>query len=163
LHYFIGNLGHLFVIASFVTALVTSFCYWRATASTDLALQKSWIVNGRAGFIIHSVAVIGVIATLFVIIQQHYFEYHYAYAHSSLHLPGQYMISCFWEGQEGSFLLWMFWQAILGVILIHSQKIWEAPVMVIFALVQAFLASMILGVVIPLINIKLGSSPFILL
>jgi hypothetical protein len=35
--------------------------------------------------------------------------------------------------------------------------------MIVFGLVQAFLASMILGVVIPLIDIKLGSSPFILL
>jgi cytochrome c-type biogenesis protein CcmF len=163
LHYFIGNLGHLFVIASFVTALVTSFCYWRATASSDLLIQKGWIINGRTGFIIHAIMVIGVIATLFVIIQQHYFEYHYAYAHSSLHLPGQYMISCFWEGQEGSFLLWMFWQSVLGIILIGTQRAWEAPVMTLFALVQTFLASMILGVVIPGLSLKLGSSPFILL
>ncbi len=163
LHYFIGNLGHLFVIASFVTALVTSFCYWRATAASDLSLQKGWIANGRTGFIIHAVTVVGVIVTLFVIIQQHYFEYHYAYAHSSLHLPGQYMISCFWEGQEGSFLLWMFWQAVLGLVLIVTQRTWEAPVMTLFALVQTFLASMILGVVLPGLSLKLGSSPFILL
>jgi cytochrome c-type biogenesis protein CcmF len=163
LHYFIGNLGHLFVIASFVTALVTSFCYWRATATADLALQRNWVVNGRTGFIVHSIAILGVIVTLFTIIARHYFEYHYAYAHSSLHLPGQYMISCFWEGQEGSFLLWMFWQAVLGIILISTQRAWEAPVMTLFALVQTFLASMILGVVIPGFGLKLGSSPFILL
>jgi len=81
------------------------------------------------------------VITLFVIIYQHYFEYHYAYAHSSLHLPGQYMISCFWEGQEGSFLLWMFWQAVLGIMLMRTKHGWEAPVMIVFALVQAFLAS----------------------
>ena len=50
-----------------------------------------------------------------------------------------------------------------GVIIIHTNKFWEAPVMTIFALVQAFLASMILGVVIPGLNVKIGSSPFILL
>jgi cytochrome c-type biogenesis protein CcmF len=73
------------------------------------------------------------------------------------------MLSCFWEGQEGSFLLWMFWQAIIGIALIKTQKLWEAPTMVVFTLVQAFLGSMILGVVIPGKDIKLGSSPFILL
>lgn len=163
LHYFIGNLGHLFVIGSFVTALITSFAYWRAAGTKNLALQNEWLQNGRVAFILHSLLVIGIVATLFSIIYNHYFEYHYAYAHSSLHLPGQYMVSCFWEGQEGSFLLWLFWQAILGLIIMRAKGIWEAPVMTIFALVQAFLASMILGVVIPGLDIKLGSSPFVLL
>ena len=162
-HYFIGNLGHLFVITSFVTALVTSFSYWKATTASDLSIHQHWILNGRTGFILHSIAVLGIVVSLFTIIYQHYFEYHYAYAHSSLHLPGQYMVSCFWEGQEGSFLLWMFWQAVLGIALMITQRSWEAPVMTIFAIVQMFLASMILGVVIPGISLKIGSSPFILL
>ena len=163
LHYLIGNLGHLFVITSFVTSLFASFSYWRATNNSDLTSQHDWIANGRFAFIIHSVAVLGIVTTLFVIIYKHYFEYHYAYAHSSLHLPGQYMISCFWEGQEGSFLLWMFWHSILGLIIMRTQQNWEAPVMSIFSVVQAFLASMILGVVIPGLSLKVGSSPFILL
>ncbi len=163
LHYFIGNLGNFFVITSFVTGLVAAFAFWRAATLKDLQLHAEWLTNGRTAFIIHAIAVIGVIASLFVIIYQHYFEYHYAYAHSSLHLPGQYMVSCFWEGQEGSFLLWMFWHAILGLILIYTQKSWEAPVMSIFSIVQVFLASMILGVIIPGLSLKIGSSPFILL
>ena len=163
MHYFIGNLGHLFVITSFVTGLVAAFSYWRATSSKDLVTGRQWTINGRTAFIIHSIAILGVIASLFTIIYQHYFEYHYAYAHSSLHLQGQYMVSCFWEGQEGSFLLWIFWHAVLGMVLIKTQPQWEAPVMTIFALVQAFLASMILGVVIPGLSLKIGSSPFILL
>lgn len=57
----------------------------------------------------------------------------------------------------------MFWQAALGIVLIQTNRFWEAPVMTVFALVQAFLASMILGVVLPGIDLKIGSSPFILL
>lgn len=163
MHYFIGNLGHLFVIASFVTGLIAAFSYWRATVASDGVQQPQWIMNGRSAFIVHAFTVVGIIVCLFFIIYQHYFEYHYAYAHSSRHLPGQYMISCFWEGQEGSFLLWMFWHAVIGIFLIFSRQSWEGPVMSIFALVQAFLASMILGVVIPGLELKIGSSPFILL
>jgi cytochrome c-type biogenesis protein CcmF len=162
MHYFIGNLGHLFVITSFVTSLVCAFAYWKAHGATA-EKKDQWLINARTAFYAHVVAVLGVVASLFVIIYQHYFEYHYAYSHSSRHLPGEYMISCFWEGQEGSFLLWIFWQALLGIILIRTQRQWEAPTLVVFSLVQAFLASMILGVVIPFLNIKLGSSPFILL
>ncbi len=163
IHYFIGDLGHLFVIVSFVTSLVAAFAYWRARTLTEVDLKKAWINNARIAFYIHTIAVIGVFVSLFVIIYSHYFEYHYAYSHSSRHLPAHYMVSCFWEGQEGSFLLWIFWQAIIGIFIMHTQKQWEAPVMVVFALVQAFLASMILGIVIPGVDVKLGSSPFILL
>jgi cytochrome c-type biogenesis protein CcmF len=163
MHYVIGNLGHLFVIVSFVTALASAFSYWKVDSSHDLINQKAWLANARVAFITHGISVLGIVITLFIIIYSHYFEYHYAYSHSSLHLPPQYMVSCFWEGQEGSFLLWMFWQMVLGLILIRTQRHWEAPMMVVFATVQAFLASMILGVVIPGIDLKLGSSPFILL
>ncbi len=163
MHFFIGNLGHLFVITAFVTSLAGAFSYWQATRNSDLAKKNSWIQNGRFAFYSHVIAVLGLVCSLFIIIYKHYFEYHYAYAHSSLHLPGQYMLSCFWEGQEGSFLLWMFWHTIIGLILIKTQKVWEAPIMVVFTLVQAFLASMILGIIIPVLDIKLGSSPFILL
>ncbi len=160
MHYFIGNLGHLFVIISFVTSLVSAFAYWKSQVA-KAEDKEPWLINARISFYAHTVAVLGVVVSLFIIIYQHYFEYHYAYSHSSLHLPGEYMVSCFWEGQEGSFLLWIFWHALIGLILIKTQKEWEAPVMVVFGLVQAFLASMILGVV--LLDVKLGSSPFILL
>ncbi|MFN8689586.1 MAG: cytochrome c biogenesis protein CcsA, partial [Cyclobacteriaceae bacterium] len=85
------------------------------------------------------------------------------YSYSDTKLQTYYLISTFWNGQEGSFLLWMFWHAVLGLVLMYTQRNWEAPVMIVFTLVQAFLASMILGVVLPGIDLKLGSSPFILL
>lgn len=202
IHTTVGQLGHFFVILSFVTALVATVAYFlsalgrRNTAQTieveepqlayageatfggktakrkapaqtiskTTAVEKDdWKTLARWAFVIHAIAVVGVGATLYYIIYNHYFEYHYAWSHSSLALPVQYMISCFWEGQEGSFLLWLFWDALLGVLLIRSAgKQWEAPMMTIFALVQAFLASMILGVVFG-DTFKLGSSPFLLL
>jgi cytochrome c-type biogenesis protein CcmF len=161
MHYFIGDLGHFFVITAFVTALVSAWAYWKAQRAD--ALDQSWMINARMAFYAHVFSIVGVGVTLFIIIYNHYFEYNYAYSHSDSRLATHYLIATFWNGQEGSFWLWMFWQAVLGVILINTQKNWEAPLMVVFALVQGFLVSMILGIVIPQINIKLGSSPFILL
>ena len=163
MHTFIGNLGHFFVIFSFVSALVAAFSYFKASTTNSFALQQQWKINGRIAFSTHIIAVLGIIFCLFTIIYNHYFEYHYAWSHSSTKLPTHYMISCFWEGQEGSFLLWLFWHSLLGVILIFTSKQWENKVMAIVSLVQGFLASMILGVVIPMLNFKIGSTPFILL
>jgi len=161
-HTFIGDLGHFLVIFSFVTSLVATYSYYKSTKSTGVQ-ELQWKRYARIVFYLHTIAVLGVVASLFYIIYNHYFEYHYAYSHSSRHLPTHYMISCFWEGQEGSFLLWIFWHCALGFILIQTNKFWEAPVMTVFSLVQAFLVSMILGVVIPGLNFKIGSDPFILL
>jgi len=160
IHTFVWNLGHFLVILAFVTAVISAFAYWKAQQSADLE-KEAWVRYARVGFYIHVAAVMGVVSTLYYIIHNHYFEYHYAYSHSSRALPFYYQVSAFWEWQEGSFLLWIFWHAILGIILISTNKFWEAPLMSIFSAVQAFLVSMILGVVV--FNIKLGSSPFILL
>lgn len=163
MHYLVGDLGHLFVITSFVTSLIAAFSYYKATSATNELDKDQWRYNGKISFFIHVAAVLGVSVTLFTIIFNHYFEYHYAYNYTDRKLPFYYLVSTFWNGQEGSFLLWMFWQAILGLIIIKTNKFWEAPVMTSFAVVQAFLASMVLGVVIPGIDFKIGSSPFILL
>ena len=109
-------------------------------------------------FYVHSVAVAAIFFSLFYIIHSHYFEYQYAYQHSSTDLPIYYMISCFWEGQEGSFLLWMFWHAFLGILLIFKIKDWEAPVIAVIALAQVILGSMLLGFEFG--DVKIGSSPF---
>ncbi len=160
IHTFIGNLGHFLVILAFVTALISAFAYWKGQQVE--ALEKAgWIKYARTAFYIHSAAVFGVVFTLFYIIHNHYFEYHYAYSHASKLLPVYYQVSAFWEGQEGSFLLWIFWNVVLGIVLINTNKFWEAPIMTIFAVVQGFLVSMVLGVVV--FNVKFGSSPFILL
>ncbi|MEQ9402610.1 MAG: cytochrome c biogenesis protein CcsA [Cyclobacteriaceae bacterium] len=156
IHYFEGQLGHFFVILAFVTSILASWSFFKGRNQ-----DHKWSSFGSRVFYVHSFAVIGIVGVLFYLINGHYFEYHYVYSHSSRLLPVHYQISCFWEGQEGSFLLWMFWNAILGIILINTNKFWKAPVMLIMSLTQAFLASMILGVVI--FDLKIGSSPFLLL
>ena len=162
IHETIGSVGHLFVIISFVTALLATFAYFKSTQAEN-ELENDWKVTARILFGLHFISVIVVASSLFVIIYNHYFEYHYAFTHSSLQLPTMFMISCYWEGQEGSFLLWIFWQAVLGLLLMIKNPKWESPVMTVFALVQTFLTSMILGVIIPWIDLKIGSSPFLLL
>ncbi|MBD2716047.1 cytochrome c biogenesis protein CcsA [Microvirga sp. STR05] len=162
LNTFIGDAGHLSVIVAFVAATVAAYSYYMAARNQPLGqADAAWLRLGRGAFLLHGVAVLSVIVCLFGIIHGHRYEYYYAWSHSSNHLPVYYMISCFWEGQEGSFLLWIFWHVVLGLAIMRWNKLWEAPVMAIFAGVQLFLTSMILGVVFG--GVKIGSSPFILL
>ena len=109
-HLIPGNLGHLFVVLSFITALFGAFTFALHTKSNNPTHK----LIAKTTFYVHFVSVMGIIASLFYIIYNHYFEYQYAWQHSSLELPTHYMISCFWEGQEGSFLLWLFWESCVG-------------------------------------------------
>ena len=156
-----GQLGHFSVILAFVTAIMASVAYFISVENKNEIQKRSWLNAARITFGLHAVAVVTIGVSLFVIIQKHYFEYHYAFEHSSLALPPKYLLACFWEGQEGSFLLWMFWDVVLGIVIIFTVKKWESPVMTIFCIVQAFLASMLFGIY--FLGYKLGSNPFILM
>ena len=100
-HVGIGKIGNIFVILSFVFALLSSISYFfAARINEDTA---SWKRIARISFRIHGVSVIGIVGTLFVMLYSHYFEYEYVWHHSSKAMPMRYILSCFWEGQEGSF------------------------------------------------------------
>lgn len=152
-----GKIGQFLIILNFGTALLGLIAYYFATKYQD----KSWKNIGRISYFINAIAVVGIGIALYYIIYNHLFEYHYAWAHSSRDLPTHFIISSFWEGQEGSFWLWMFWQICLSGILVWRAKSWESPVMTIMMLCQLILSSMILGV--EIFGTTIGSSPFILL
>ncbi|RXF70417.1 heme lyase CcmF/NrfE family subunit [Arcticibacter tournemirensis] len=158
-HLLPGKLGQFFIILSFGTALLSAISYYFATIKDTQ--DDSWKRIGRISAWLNSLAVVGIGSCLFYIIYNHFFEYHYAWAHSSRSLPVYYIISSFWEGQEGSFWLWMFWQGVLANILIWKAKSWESSVMTTVMFSQVFLASMLLGV--DILGTRIGSSPFILL
>jgi len=157
-HTWAGFLGNVFLVLSFTAAILAAVAYF-LTASKPLE-DNSWKQIGRISFRIHSLSVLGIMSILFVMLYNHYFEYQYIWQHSNKEMPMKYIFSCFWEGQEGSFLLWTFWHVVLGNILIRYSKEWEAPVMTVFSFVQIFLASMLLGIYIGKLHI--GSNPFLL-
>jgi len=159
-HLLPGHLGQFLVVLSFGAALLSAASYYFATTSTN-KLDTSWLQMGRWAFRINTLSLLGVGVCLFYIIYNHYFEYHYAWSYTSRSLPVYYIVSGFWNGQEGGFLLWTFWQAVLGNILIWRAKSWEKPVMTVIAFSQIWLASMLLGI--EIFGARIGSSPFLLL
>ncbi|MEO5586035.1 MAG: cytochrome c biogenesis protein CcsA [Flavobacteriales bacterium] len=156
-HAWAGELGHLLTVISFAGALLALVSYVLLTQTKDVG----WRTVGRAAFRVHSLAIFGIVVTLFTMLFNHWFAYDYVWKHSNTEMPLRYIASCFWEGQEGSFLLWTFWTMILGNLLIWKAKTWEGPVLAVFALVQIFLATMLLGIYV--FDVRVGSSPFLLI
>lgn len=163
-HLLPGQLGHFFVILSFIGSLLSAFAYFQSAQKekSNGAESLIWLSIARNSFIIHTASVIAVFFTLYYIITNHLFEYHYAWAHSDKSLNTKYLLSCFWEGQQGSFLLWSFWHGILGLVVIFKGKALESRAMTVIAIVQACLATTVLGIYLPG-EIQIGTSPFLLL
>lgn len=154
-----AQLGELLVIIAVISALLSSIYYIKG-ASLELK-DHSWRKLGRFFYRLHSAAFVGLIGLLFYLIYTHSFEIYYVWRHSSTEMPMKYIISSFWEGQEGSTMLWGFWNVILGNVLIFTTKRWEGAVMSIYGSVQFFLSAMLIGIYI--FDLQIGSNPFQLL
>ncbi len=155
-----GFLGKAGIFIAFFAAALSTMAFVQATekkAKDQLRLNRIGVVS----FWVHFAAISFSVLMLFLLIIRHRFEYAYVWQYSGTELPLRYIISCFWAGQEGSFLIWTFLQALLGVILIKKSASWKPYVMSIMAVSQVFLSSALLGI--KLGAIQLGSSPFELL
>lgn len=160
----VGYWGESFVGLAFVMAFFGAIAFFMATQKRqNLSLSADWQRMARVAFGLHSLAIFAVIGLIFTLQINKYFEYKYAYDHVSEDLPLRYLFSAFWEGQEGSFLLWMFWHIILGCIVIFRKDIWETPVLAVICLVQALLTLMIWGGYPLGTNWHIGVNPFTLL
>ena len=164
-HLLPGQVGQAAIVASFVASLFAGISYFFATQRRDTEEYETWRGMGRWGFLVHGLSIFTIIGVMFYLMVNQYYEYQYVQAHVSEDLPFKYIFSAFWEGQEGSFLLWMFWHVILGLVLMATARQWEAPTLSILSLIQLFIGSMILGIYVGFGDepSRLGSNPLMLL
>lgn len=159
-HILPGLIGKGFIWISFFTAILSTVFYYLNSGkskTTGTSFRKA----AKGLFLLHAFSLVSVAVVFYWLIVKHYFEYSYVWEYSSTTLPVKYIISCFWAGQEGSFLVWAICQALLGVILVFIAKDWENHVMTVVSLSQVFVTSMLLGIHIG--SFRIGGSPFVLL
>lgn len=156
-----GTLGKLFIYLSFISAAIAAWSYFQSPGFRDGSLPykrpraAGWIYS------LHTLMLLMAAGTLMWLIVAHRFEYLYVWQHSSTELPWQYLFSSFWAGQEGSFILWALFQALLGQVFMRYAGKWEAPAMAVYSLAQFFIVSALLGLDLGIAEI--GRSPFVLI
>lgn len=153
----LGAVGQLLILVSFVACALAGLAYFQ-TARTG---APEWRRIGRAAWMVVVAGVVGASAILFYLLLTHQFQFAYVYQQTSRDLPLHFLISSFWAGQEGSFLLWVLMMSALGAGLIKFTDEWEGPVMTVVALSQLFLISMVVGL--KLGPVEIGASPFMTL
>ena len=143
--FYAGNIGFAALSLAFVSAIVGCIALLLALYERTPGFQSPWVSIGKGALWLHVGAVWSAFGILFYLIYSHQYQYHYVWSHSSNELPLQYMISCFWEGQEGSFLLWIFWHSILIISWLRHKFPQQLGVLCVTASVQIILATMVLG------------------
>ena len=106
-----------------------------ACAGTYFAVdrgRRDLLPLARAMYAAFATCVVMASTILMTLLLQHRFDVSYVNSYSSTDLPFHFLFSTFWAGQEGSFLLWCFWGAIIGFFVWRSAKEQEAPVMIVY-------------------------------
>ncbi len=154
-----GTIGNLLILSAFVASLLAMFSYFLASKEGPSAGE--WIKIGRVSWTVVAVGSMTAFGILVYLMATHQFQYAYVYEHSSRDLPGYFLVSGSWAGQEGSFLLWIILNGIVGLLMFRFARSYESTVMTVISLCQAFLLSMVVGL--KLGGLPIGSSPFITL
>ncbi|MBC7866782.1 MAG: cytochrome c biogenesis protein CcsA, partial [Gloeobacteraceae cyanobacterium ES-bin-316] len=164
-HLLPGQIGHFFIILSFFASLLATVFFFIGSGKRDPIQKQQWLKHARVLFFTQVISVVTVFLIVFYICSNHLYEYMYAYKHASKELESKYLLACIWEGQEGSFILWILSHSIFGVIIILKRKAamvshWEPYLMTVISLAQFFLLMMILGIYV--FDVRIGNSLFTL-
>ena len=153
-----ASLGRLLIASAFAGGLASTIGYVRSTQSED----PVWTTMGRWGFKVLSAGIFGASALLYLLIFSHRYEFEYIWKHLNDAMPFGYMLSSFWGGQEGGFLIWMCWILVLAIVFLRRGpgKL-EAPVMAVHGGILTALSSMLLGLWFG--DFQFGLDPFLLM
>ncbi len=136
-------LGGILVKVTFVLCLTSVLSYFLH----HLRGTPGALTLGRWTYRFAALAIVGTAATLLTLILTHQFQYAYVWSYSSRELSTPLLVSTFYAGQEGSFMLWTLFTSLIGLFLIrHSGKMgYESAVMSIYGLITLSLVLMLIA------------------
>ncbi|MCE1165170.1 MAG: cytochrome c biogenesis protein CcsA [Bacteroidetes bacterium] len=131
-------IGKVLIYISFAASILSITGFLLTHTGRDKFLNM-----GRIFFHITSIGFITASLYLLYIILTHQFQFAYVWEQSSTDLQLPLLMSTFYAGQEGSFMLWAFLTAVIGIFLLNfvsKGDRHEPQVMLVYTLVLSFLA-----------------------
>ncbi len=125
--------GDLLIFFAFAFNLIVGVLFFliaRGKTSYESLAKRSYNVL--------AICITLAVAYLYYLFFTHNFMIRYVYDYSDRSLPFFYILSSFWGGQEGTYLLWLFFNVLLGYLLIYKSGQYRNYAMVVFSLVNLF-------------------------
>ncbi|MCP4567394.1 MAG: cytochrome c biogenesis protein CcsA [FCB group bacterium] len=134
------NIGILLIVLASVSMLVCTAGFFMAARGYgrffDLARKSYSYFTG---------AIIAASILLFYYFLSGDYSYKYVYDYSSSDLPLGYLISGFWAGQQGTYLLWSLLLAVMGYFILHRGKQYTSLAMFFYGVINLFYCVMLLA------------------
>ncbi len=131
-------------------ALVSSVCSALAFGWGVRARQSRWVGFAQSTALFAGAAVAASTLILLWLLLSRDFQVQYVYAHTSSTQPIAYVVSALWAGEEGSFLLWLLFLAIITAMTLLQKPRWPATqwsyAMAILMSVQGVFALILISV-----------------
>ncbi len=136
-------LGGLLVKLAFLACVVSILAFFENHRTNNTRALRV----GRIFYYVTVVLVILFSGLQLYNILTHQFQYSYVWSYSSRDLSLPLLISTFYAGQEGSFMLWALYAVLIGVFLMHysSRKGYEPQVMSVYATIPLMLLLMMIA------------------
>ena len=133
----IGTTATAITFVALAISMTAYFLSYRHNDSSLLRLARIGFYSASALIVFQSILLMWGILT-------HRFEWVYVFSYSSSDLPLYYLISTFWAGQEGTFLLWLLLGSAYGWFIIRRNEEDEPLVMSFMNLVQAYIVMILI-------------------
>jgi len=132
--------GIIIISLAFVGAVVSATAYFYYDKYREEKLFK--LANNT--FYATGLLILLASGLLLYNILTHNFQLNYVYSYSSRSLNAFYLFSTFWAGQEGTFLLWLIFGTVFGLILIKTVARKNPLILFFHVLVQGFILLILL-------------------
>lgn len=114
---YIGQWAIYLAVSASIGCALLYLVVWRG--------RSTLLGRARQAHVVLFAAIVIAAAALLQLILTHQFQVAYVANYSSSDLPLYYLISTFWAGQEGTFLLWILYLSIIGLFLIQRSREYE--------------------------------------
>ena len=130
-------IGNILLTLALAASIFTVLMYY-----LDFKGYTNAKLYARFGVHTTTIFVIAAAVLLFHAILTHQYQYKYVYEYSGSGLSTGLLLSTFWAGQQGSFMLWVFFSVMVGLVLLDytsKRGDLETRVMMVYMLVVFFL------------------------
>ncbi len=99
---------------------------------------------GRRAYHLFALSTVLASVWLYILFFTHNYAFSYVYGYSERSQPLFYIISAFWGGQEGTYLLWLLFNALFGYLILKKGAQYRYWGMAVFALVNLFFLTLLI-------------------
>ncbi len=134
-----GQLGDLLIFIIFGTVIFSGGCFFIT------ALGKVNLFNiAKRAYLVQLMLTAVTTVYLSSLFFKHDFSIQYVYSYSSSDLSFFYLLSALWAGQEGTYLLWLLFSSVFGLLILQKGEQYKVWGMSFYSLINLFLLIMMI-------------------